>query len=175
VEPGHQRHRLSIQPKSILGLRVPLFDRLVDDAPEVRKEHAPLRIYGRADLFASIARDLSRLLNARNSVPANTAQLTVLDYGIPDFSHIASSDEFALRTLAETIRQAIQHFEPRLEEVVVAFERDPRSTVQLLASISGKVRLSTHTEPITFSVLHQSSSGEVEVIAPETLPPHPHG
>jgi type VI secretion system lysozyme-like protein len=104
-----------------------------------------------------------------------TPQPTVLDYGIPDFSHIAASDELAQRGLAETVRQAIQHFEPRLEEVVVTFARDPRSALQLLAFIAGKVRLGTHIEPITFSVLRHTTSGEVEVIAPETLLPHPHG
>ena len=175
MESSHQRDRLSVQPKPILGLRVPLFDRLADSAPEVRKEHTPLRIYDRAALFASIARDLGRLLNTRSTLPQNTAQLTVLDYGIPDFSHISAADELAQRALAETIRQTIQHFEPRLEEVVVTFAPDPRSALQLLASISGKVHLSTHTEPITFSVLRESSSGEVEVIAPEILPPHLHG
>jgi type VI secretion system lysozyme-like protein len=166
---------LSIQPKPVLGLRVPLFDRLVDSAPEVRKEHTPLRIYGREALFASIARDLGRLLNTRSNLPSMTPQPTVLDYGIPDFSHIAASDELSQRGLAETIRQAIQNFEPRLEEVVVTFARDPSSTLQLLAFIAGKVRLGTHIEPITFSVLRHTTRGEVEVIAPETPPPHSHG
>lgn len=175
MESRHQRDRLSIQPKPVLGLRVPLFDRLVDSTPEVQNEHNPLRIYSKAALFDSIARDLSRLLNTRSNRPANTVHLTVLDYGIPDFSYISADDELAQRPFAETIRQAIQHFEPRLEEVTIAFVRDPRNSLQLLASISGKVRLGNHTEPITFSVLRQDSHGEVEVIAPEILPFDPHG
>src|SRR3982074_3685706 len=88
LEPCHQHSfMMMIHPKNIHGLRVPLFDRLVDGAPEVQKEPTSLRVQGCEALFASIARDLQRLLNTRRAsdAPLDPAKATVLDYGIPHF------------------------------------------------------------------------------------------
>ena len=161
---------MSPQPHKIDGLRVPLFDRFVDSAPELQKEHTPMRVYGRAEVSMSIARDLDRLLNTRRAPAPALPELSVLDYGVPDFSHVSAADEAECRNLAETIRVAIQAFEPRLEEPSVVFEPDPSDVRSLLAHISGKVRLGRHPEPVTFSVLRKGRDGRMEVLTVEPVP-----
>ena len=45
---------MSYQPTNVIGLRVPLFDRLVDSAPDQPKEVSPLRVYTKQSLFESV-------------------------------------------------------------------------------------------------------------------------
>lgn len=156
-------------PKTIHGLRVPLFDRLVDNAPEADKELTPFRVHDRTALFSSIARDLQRILNTRRT-PDGTldpTNATVLDYGIPDFSQFSATSATDRRTLAETLRLAISIFEPRLQEVSIHLDNDDSSPHQLLGSISCKARLGSLIEPMTFPILLHSSEHTIEVMLPE--------
>jgi type VI secretion system lysozyme-like protein len=161
---------VSYQPHKVEGLRVPLFDRLVDSAPEQAKEISPLRVYERSALEASLARDIHRLLNTRRASagPLDPARATVLDYGIPNFSHLNAGSATDRRTFAETIRAAIAFFEPRAHEVVVQLEPDPRSPASMLALVHCKVRLGRHMEPVTFPLLVHGKEGTVEVLLPES-------
>jgi type VI secretion system lysozyme-like protein len=161
---------VSYQPHKVEGLRVPLFDRLVDSAPEQAKEIAPLRIYERSALEASLARDLGRLLNTRRATagPLDPARATVLDYGIPDFSHLSAASVTDRRTFAETIRAAITFFEPRVHEVVVQIEPDPRGPARLLALVHCTMKLGRYMEPVTFPLLIHGKEGTVEVLLPES-------
>jgi type VI secretion system protein ImpF len=160
---------MMMHPKNIHGLRVPLFDRLVDSAPEVQKEPTSLRVEGREALFASIARDLQRLLNTRraSNVPLDPAKATVLDYGIPHFSHLSASSVTDRRSLAEILRVAINVFEPRLQNISIQLEDPSDSTHQLIGHISCTARLGTLLEPVTFPLLLHDSESLVEVMPPE--------
>lgn len=160
---------MMMHPKNIHGLRVPLFDRLVDSAPEVQKELTSLRVHGREALFASIARDLQRLLNTRRAsiAPLDPTKATVLDYGIPHFSHLSASSVTDRRTLAEILRVAINVFEPRLQNISIQLEVTDDSPHHLLGRISCTARLGTLLEPVTFPLLLHDSEGLVEVMPPE--------
>jgi type VI secretion system protein ImpF len=160
---------MMMHPKNIHGLRVPLFDRLVDSAPEVQKEPTSLRVQGREAFFASIARDLQRLLNTRraSNVPLDPAKATVLDYGIPHFSHFSASSVTDRRSLAEILRVAINVFEPRLQNISIQLEAAGDSPHQLLGRISCTARLGNLLEPVTFPLLLHDGEGLVEVIPPE--------
>ena len=163
---------MSMQPKLLEGLRVPLFDRLVDSAPEVSQELTPLRLYGRDAVFASIARDLHRLLNTRRSTPGllRLTDATVLDFGIPDFAHLSTSGDLDSRALAEMVRQAVQIFEPRLADITVTFTPNIQDPRQFLGTIACKVRLGTHPEPVTFPLVLQNREQSVEVLLPAPKP-----
>jgi type VI secretion system lysozyme-related protein len=164
---------LSHQPKSIQGLRAPLFDRLIDKAPEVQKEATPLRLYNRDAVIASVGRDLQRLLNTRRATPGllRPSDATVLDYGIPSFTHLSSASNVDHRILADIIRQAIQIFEPRVQDIVVRFDRVPGSTRELSGSVSCALRLGTHLEPLTFPIVLGETEGEVRVLAAQSPDP----
>jgi type VI secretion system protein ImpF len=160
---------MMMHPKNIHGLRVPLFDRLVDSAPEVQKELTSLRVHGREALFSSIARDLQRLLNTRraSNAPLDPAKATVLDYGIPHFSHLSASSVTDRRSLAEILRVAINVFEPRLQDISIQLEDLGDSPHQLLGHISCTARLGSLLEPVTFPLLLHGSEGLVEVMPSE--------
>jgi type VI secretion system protein ImpF len=164
---------MSHQPHRILGLRVPLFDLLVDSAPDQSKEISPIRTYGQDAVYASIARDLQRLLNTRRAStgPLNPSTATVLDYGIPSFSHLSAFSATDRRTLAEILRAAISFFEPRLQNVTVSVEPDPSSPSSLIGLISCKVKLGSYLEPVTFPVVLNCREGDVKILEAMTNAP----
>jgi type VI secretion system lysozyme-like protein len=161
---------MSYQPRRIVGLRAPLFDLLVDSAPNQPMEVSSPRIYGRDAVRFSIAHDLYRLLNTRRatSVPLHVSTATVLDYGVPDFSHLSAASATDRRTLTEALRAAIVCFEPRLQDVSVSLECDPRSPSLLVGIIACKVKLGSFTEPVTFPVVLHCGGGSVQILEPLT-------
>ena len=161
---------MSFQPQPIEGLRVPLFDRLVDSAPADRKELSPVRLHNRTALYVSMARDISRLLNTRRSsgMTLNPATATVLDYGIPSFSHLSAASVTDRRLLTETIRAAIAFFEPRAQDVVVELAPDPLHPASLTGHVHCKAKLHRFLEPVTFPLILRQREGTAEVLVPES-------
>lgn len=71
---------------------------------------------------ASVNQELKRLLNSRSSVRLSDfaeARLTVLDYGIPDYTALSAQNDTECTMIADAIRHAIACFEPRLSDVIV--------------------------------------------------------
>jgi type VI secretion system protein ImpF len=162
---------VSYQPQKLEGLRVPLFDRLVDTAPHAPNlPPSPVRMQQRAALFASMARDISRLLNTRrgSGTVLNPATATVLEYGIPSFSHLSAASATDRRLFTETIRAAVSFFEPRAREVAVTLEPDPDRPAALLGYLHCKTRLGQYLEPVSFPLVVRGREGTVEVLAPES-------
>lgn len=155
------------EPKPIQGARVPLFDRLIDHEPGIRKDARPLRVYERRDLLASVARDLHRLLNCRcpSFAAMDAAKATVLSYGIPDFSAMCAASVSDRRLLAETLRAAITAFEPRLLNVTIQFTAGQEPQNILSGSIHAQLRIGRMLEPVTFPVLLHGDRGEIEILA----------
>ncbi len=72
----------------------------------------------------NISRDLQSLLNTRRSVVENLNtkmknENVLLNYGIPDFSHLNPHAAVEREYLRKTIEKTIQYFEPRLDQVNV--------------------------------------------------------
>ena len=71
---------------------------------------------------ASVERELHRLLNSRSRISLSDfaqAELTVLDYGIPDYTALSARSDTDRTRIARAIELAIQRFEPRLSTPVV--------------------------------------------------------
>src|ERR1700760_882719 len=92
----------------------PLFDRLVDRAPEVPAEPRPLRTLDPRGLRESVRRELERKLNTRSPLPADDLagreDLTVLEYGIPDLSAFSAANEDDQRLLTALVARAVAAF-----------------------------------------------------------------
>ncbi len=149
-------------------VRAPLFERLVDRDPKSRRELRPSRTFDRGLLKASIRRELQRLLSTRSSLPANQTagrELTVIDYGIPDFSTVFPKNQADRVRLAAVIRRAIEVFEPRLSQVSVRIEPLPEDHLKLIGAIRGVLVVDEVAEPISFATLFQNDSSVVEVHA----------
>ncbi len=103
----------------VRGSPVPLFDRLslVQGADGGRQQ-----LLTPEQLEMSIGRELSRLMNTRSRLkPSEFAASTgtTLDYGIPDISALSPKSHPDLDLLQATIKQAVNHYEPRLKDVNV--------------------------------------------------------
>ncbi|MBK1660902.1 type VI secretion system baseplate subunit TssE [Paracraurococcus ruber] len=115
------------------GLRPPLFDRLFDLQPGAA-DSADARLLAEADLRQSVARHLGHLLDARRAA-RHGAELTVLDWGVPDIAGLPRRDGRAQAAWLEAVREALARFEPRL--------RDPRLELRETTE-AGRARLCIH-------------------------------
>ncbi|VVU54043.1 type VI secretion system lysozyme-like protein [Burkholderia anthina] len=96
-----------------------LLDRLIDDAPQLRREHREIETLDSEGMRHLIRRDLSLLLNTTNlddelDATRHAAAIdSVVNYGIPPLSgnYLANRD---WNVVEKAIRTAIVRFEPRL-------------------------------------------------------------
>jgi type VI secretion system protein ImpF len=150
-----------------IEVRTPLFDRLVDHDPTLRRELRPMRTLDRGRLKESVRRELELLLNTRASLPAGRLSLrdrSVIDYGVPDFGFF-SPRSFDDRTrMADLIRRAIVIYEPRLTDVRVFVDLAPGDELAVSVRIEAKLRTGTMPEPVSFDTVLQSGE-EVAVHA----------
>lgn len=152
------------EPKPIKGAKALLFERLVDEDPHTPGEAQPFRIYGMAALRASVGRELMRLLNTRCprlGGPKDEGDRTILDYGIPDFSHLAAGSDTDARQLARILEKAISVYEPRLRQVKVTIEPSTKSKNSVVGSIEGSLVAGMVNEPVSFPLVLSIKSGEV--------------
>jgi type VI secretion system lysozyme-like protein len=142
--------------------------------------------YDVQDFTDAVRRDVENLLNARRPTmeellgePARTARAngrrdpfqgreevksSVLAYGLPELSSFSRSDQDQ-RRLAELIREAIEHFEPRLDPSELTVEpvkkADPEGKLHFL--IKGTLLAGPTRESIQFVTLVEPGSGNVQV------------
>ena len=153
-------------PKPVEGGRGLLFERLSDAEPHSREEEArPFRVHDVRALRESVRRELARLLNTRRHLRAEAggAGMTVLDYGLPDFSPLSASSGGDQNRLASEVAAAVAAFEPRLTGVRVRVERVRGEDRALLLRVEGRLAVGTLAEPVSFPVLVRAKSGEALV------------
>lgn len=136
--------------------RVPLFDRLVDDEPEVSREPVPRRTLDRAGLHASLQRELARLLETRCPFPGDVAldrERSALDYGLPDLDQGGRGHVSERRArLIRIVTQSIEAFEPRLEGLRVTILDTGEGRSRVTVALTGSVLVDDHAEPFSLSL-----------------------
>ncbi|MFY7914942.1 MAG: type VI secretion system baseplate subunit TssE [Rubrivivax sp.] len=128
---------------------IPLFDRLCAQ----ESTPGPVRLQHGADLRASIACDLERLLNTRNGLTIEEAlagEACVLAYGVPDVLVQGARDEGAQQVLAAAVQRAIAQFEPRLREVAVQALADGSCPDRVRLVISAAVVVERQMQRVDF-------------------------
>jgi type VI secretion system protein ImpF len=138
------------------GARALLFDRLVDEHPHRKHEPTPQRGLDPDELYASIRRELVRLLSTRCPLTGDEAlnrRRTVIDYGLPDLEEggRALVREDRMR-MARLIRQAIEAYEPRLRSVEVEVISPPGGTGKLVVSVEALLSMEQMRAPLSFSI-----------------------
>jgi len=149
-----------------IEVRTPLFDRLVDRDPTLRRELRPLRTLDRGGLKESIRRELERLLNTRSSLPADrlaARERSVIDYGVPDFSTFAARSHADRQRLAAELRRAIAVYEPRLAGVRVFLDAVPGDDFGLIGRIEATMLVGHVPQPVSFDTVLQLGDGEAAV------------
>jgi type VI secretion system lysozyme-like protein len=131
--------------------RVPLLERLLDGRRHEQTESPPLRVLGEAGLRASIGAELDRLFNTRRATTRETG-LTVLDYGIPDWSdrYVGNADD-RLRIERGMLR-AIQSFEPRLKRPSVSVTPIAGEKQTLHVDVRGQLQDDGEAPAVLFSI-----------------------
>ncbi len=111
--------------RRIEGAVAPLFDRLrIAKSPN---EPQPLLAMDLPELRESVRLELVRLFNVRSRTPEERyaeGELTVVDYGVPDFTAFSPQSGDDRARLAQGLARAVTAFEPRLRAVEAAVEAD---------------------------------------------------
>ena len=143
-------------------------DRLVDLEPE-RKLELPLsRAQSVRELKAALRRDLEWLLNSRRTIEESPASLkevgrSLYNYGLPDVAslYLRSSKDQAY--LLESIKTAIEIFEPRLLNVKVTLESATEDKRVIRFAIEGLLRMDPAPEQVFFDTVLEPTSGQYQV------------
>lgn len=150
-------------------VRTPLFDRLVDRDPWLRREVGrPRRTLDLRGLRESVRLELERLFNTRCPLPAHRLAdrpRSVIDYGIPELTGFTARSFEDRDRLAELFRRAVEAFEPRLGDVRVRLEPVPGDDLSLAGIIEGVLRVDAVAEPVSFYTSVETRSGKVQVHA----------
>ena len=157
------------EPKPIQGAKALLFERLVDEDPHTPGEAQPFRIYGVAALRESVGRELLRLLNTRCprvGGPVDEADRTILDYGIPNFSQMATGSDNDMHQLGRILEQAITVYEPRLRNVQVTIESSKTSKTTAVGSIEAMLVVGNVNEPVSFPLVMSLKRSEIILAEP---------
>lgn len=152
------------EPRPIKGAKALLFERLTDESPNLPGEAQPFRIYGTGALRASVQRELARLLNTRCPLPGGPADerdRTVIDYGIPDFSHLGPASVTDVHRLAHVLERTITAYEPRLQKVEVALEPAANNQSAVRGLLTANLVVGTVNEPVSFPLVLSLKTGEV--------------
>jgi type VI secretion system protein ImpF len=135
---------------------MPLFDRLVDDEPEISREPVPQRTLDRAGLHASIERELARVLETRCPFPGDVAldrERSALDYGLPDLDQGGRGHASERRArLVRLITHTIEAFEPRLADVRVTILDTGEGRSRVTVALTASVLVGDQAEPLRLSL-----------------------
>lgn len=102
------------------GGATPLFDKL--DQRAATPGHEAGQGLSADGVEASVERELHRLLNSRSRISLSDfadTKLTVIDYGIPDYTALSVRSDTDCVQIAAAIAYAIAQFEPRLINTTV--------------------------------------------------------
>ncbi|HEY1028011.1 MAG TPA: type VI secretion system baseplate subunit TssE [Pseudomonas sp.] len=136
------------------GLLPPLFERLSAQADETPG-------FDSDDLAESVRLELVRLLNTRSHPRFSGRPLTVLDYGISDWSALQALRVDDRQKLLRELRAAVQHFEPRLQLSEIDVEALPSQPQRLGIRLAGQLRSGCRAWPALFLLTHGGDNLEV--------------
>jgi type VI secretion system lysozyme-like protein len=114
----------------------------------------------------SVINNLSNIFNTRSHTPPkdyDTNDLTVLDFGIPDFGYLSPENIEDHAILAKRLRKAITAFEPRLTEVYIDLIKEPPDERSLVVLIRGNLKLDIHSYEVSFLSKKQYAEGNWSV------------
>ena len=135
----------------------------MDVEPLRSHERVPKRTLTLTEYKESVRRDLLWLLNTRTSFPVqelDARDLSVIDYGIPDFGKYYTANRDDQQRMRTTLRRFIEAFEPRLREVEVFITPVPGEYKRLQVVLEGMLVLDRiGREPVSFPLLLDLQQG----------------
>lgn len=149
------------EPKRLPGVRVPLFERLADEALEKETEHPIFKFYEFEELLASIERELYHVLGTQSKAkkedyvelaknPLNYALPEM--YGVPEFTYFEASNKENWKPLAKHVAKIVEAYEPRLKNVKITIEEFEKQSQTLHFHITADLNVPEFQEEATFSL-----------------------
>lgn len=143
-------------------------DRLVDLEPNRKLEPPLTRAQSVRELKAALRRDLEWLLNSRRTIEESPASLkevvrSLYNYGLPDVASLYLRSPKDQAYLLESIRTAIEVFEPRLLNVKVTLESAAEDKRVIRFAIEGLLRMDPAPEQVFFDTVLEPTSGQYQV------------
>lgn len=133
-----------------------VIDRLLDDDPDNQQELPKSRHQVLRELKQSVRRDLENLLNTRwrcELWPPNLDELdlSLVNYGIPDFTGVNMASKAERERLRMLIEQIVRKFEPRFKTVKVTLLENSDSFDRTLRfRITALLYAEPAPEPVVF-------------------------
>lgn len=146
-----------------------VFDRLLDDEPNISRETAHSRRQVLRQLKQSVGRDLENLLNTRQcwgEWPESLEELpeSLVNYGIPDFTGMNMSIPSERERLRGIIERVILRFEPRFKSVRVQLLKNTEAFDRTLQfRIEGMLHVEPAPEPVIFDSQLEPTTANFEV------------
>jgi len=140
------------RPTTTQALTPSILDRLLDFDPERQVEAPSSRSQVIRELRESVRRDLEVLLNTRIPCVAEpkewrSADSTVVNYGIPDYSGVNLNSDEDRENFAKLIQKIIMHYECRFKSVSIkvlnndqSFDRTFRFRIDALLKVEPAVK-----------------------------------
>jgi type VI secretion system protein ImpF len=148
-----------------------ILDRLIDDNPQSQQELPKSRNQVLRDLKQAVGRDLENLLNTRwrcLTWPPNLDDLDVslVNYGIPDFTGAHMSLPSEREELRRLIEQVIRRYEPRFKSVTVTLRENKDEFDRTLRfRIDAVLYAEPAPEPVIFDSMLEPTSANFEIKA----------
>lgn len=148
-----------------------ILDRLIDLEPDKQQELPKSRNQVLRELKTSVCRDLENLLNTRwrcVSWPPDLEDLDVslVNYGIPDFTGASMSQASERNDLRHIIEQVIRKYEPRFKSVKVTLvPNEDQFDRTLRFRIDALLYAEPAPEPVVFDSQLEPASAAFEVKA----------
>ena len=140
------------------GGYAPLFDRLEQPHDNEKKIVQWLDI---KNLERSVFNELNRITQTRSRLTfleyLNKKNLTVLDYGLPDFYGFSTQNSDNRNKVTDVLKKAFTYFEPRLTKISIDHIVDNQSKSELKFQITGDLLANFSTEPVTFLISSSDS------------------
>lgn len=128
-----------------------MFDRSLMERLETTASGDSSQQQGSFDRFrASVVENLRRVLNAHQGCCE-----TRPDFGMPDLTNAIGQGADAVRAIAHSLTQQIKMFEPRLRNVSIRFQTDPRNPLQLTFHVGAMLHYNGRMEPVTFDAIYE--------------------
>jgi type VI secretion system protein ImpF len=146
-----------------------VLDRLIDDEPDRQSEAPQSRAQVLRDLKKNVGRDLENLLNTRwrcvNWPPdLDQLELSLVNYGIPDFTGANMSQLSERERLRTIIERVIEKFEPRFKTVRVTMTDPEDETDRVLRfRIDAMLYAEPAPEPVVFDSKLEPTSASFQV------------
>lgn len=118
-------------------LRASIFDRLIDNEPNVATDADKDKHQHLKELRNSVRRDLENLLNTRFRVIAPAEEFTeieksLMNYGLPDLATVNILDNVKRQEFTRHLEKILREYEPRFKSVKVNYLTNPSKTDRTL-------------------------------------------